>query len=176
MLLNAFETERLILRPLELSDADRLYLLDSDPEVMKYIGVPTLSKPEESTQVIKMIRDQYDRFGIGRFAVVEKDSGLLIGWSGLKFNDSEINGFKNFYELGYRFLPETWGKGYASESGKAFVDKFFDEMKLDNLYAYAHSENGASNHVLTKLGFTKTGTFTEPDGDCFWYEINAKSF
>ncbi|WP_313027983.1 GNAT family N-acetyltransferase [Soonwooa sp.] len=174
MLLNTFETERLILRPLELQDADRLYLLDSNPEVMKYIGMPALTAQEESVKVIEMIRNQYQRFGIGRFAVVEKESGLLVGWSGLKFNDSEINGFKDFYELGYRFLPETWGKGYASETGKAFVDKFFDEMKLKNLYAYAHSENGASNHVLTKLGFTKTGTFTEPDGNCFWYEMTSK--
>ena len=174
MLLNTFETERLILRPLELTDADRMYLLDSDPEVMKYIGMPVLTKPEESVKVIEMIRDQYDRFGIGRFAVVEKDSGLLVGWSGLKFNDSTINAFKDFYELGYRFLPETWGKGYASETGKAFVDKLFDEMKLKNLYAYAHSENGASNHILTKLGFSKTGTFTEEDGDCFWYEMPSK--
>ncbi len=174
MLLNTFETERLILRPLELTDADRMHLLDRDPEVMKYIGMPTLSSVEETRDVIGYIRKQYDDFGIGRFAVVEKESGLLVGWSGLKFNDSEVNGFKDFYELGYRFLPETWGKGYASETGKAFVDKFFDEMKLKNLYAYAHSENGASNHVLTKLGFTKTGTFTEPDGDCFWYEMTSK--
>lgn len=174
MLLEAFETERLFFRPLVLSDADRLFLLDKDPDVMRYIGIPVLEKPEESIKVIEMIQSQYERFGIGRFAVVEKDTGLLIGWSGLKYNDDTVNGHHNFYELGYRFLPETWGKGYATESGKAFIDKAFVDMKLDNLYAYAHTENEASNHILRKLGFLQNGQFTEPDGDCYWYEMTKR--
>ena len=174
MLLQAFETERLFLRPLILADADRLFLLDSDPEVMKYIGVPVLEKPEESIKVIEKIQNQYQRFGIGRFAVVEKESGLLIGWSGLKYYDDTLNGHQDFYELGYRFLPETWGKGYATEAGKAFVDKAFTEIKLENLYACAHIGNQASNHILKKLGFLQNGQFTEPDGECYWYEMTKK--
>ena len=170
------ETERLILRNLVEEDYERLYLLDSDPEVMKYIGMPTLSKVEESKEVVKMIMQQYEENGVGRIAVIEKESELLIGWSGLKLNTSEVNGYQNFYELGYRFLPETWGKGYATESGKASLDYGFNDLKAEIIYAYAHSENQASNHILTKLGFEKNGEFTEPDGICFWYELKKENF
>lgn len=170
------ETKRLILRKLEEADYERLFLLDSNAEVMKYIGMPTLSKVEESKEVVKMIMQQYEDNGVGRLAVIEKESELLIGWSGLKLNTSEVNGHKNFYELGYRFLPETWGKGYATESGKASLEYGFNDLKAEIIYAYAHSENMASNYILTKLGFKKTDEFTEPDGICFWYELKKENF
>lgn len=171
-----FETERLIMRKFVEEDYKRLFLLDSDPEVMKYVGMQPLSDPEESRTVVKMIMQQYEENGLGRLAVIEKESGLLIGWSGLKFHTSEINGHQNFYDLGYRFLPETWGKGYASESAKASLDFGFNELKANEIFAHAHSENTASNKILTKLGFEKKGEFTEPDGICFWYEIKKDNF
>lgn len=170
------ETKRLVLRKFEEADYERLFLLDSNSEVMKYIGMPTLSKVEESKEVVKMIMQQYEDNGVGRLAVIEKESELLIGWSGLKLNTSEVNGYQNFYELGYRFLPETWGKGYATESGKASLEYGFNDLKAEVIYAYAHCENQASNHILTKIGFEKTGEFTEPDGICFWYELKKENF
>lgn len=170
------ETKRLVLRKFEEADYEHLFLLDSNSEVMKYIGMPTLSKVEESKEVVKMIMQQYEDNGVGRLAVIEKESELLIGWSGLKLNTSEVNGYQNFYELGYRFLPETWGKGYATESGKASLEYGFNDLKAEVIYAYAHCENLASNHILTKLGFEKTGEFTEPDGICFWHELKKENF
>lgn len=170
------ETERLILRKLVAEDVDRLFLLDSNPEVMKYIGMPTLSKVDESKEVVKMIMQQYAENGVGRLAVIEKESGLLIGWSGIKLNTSVVNNHQNFYELGYRFLPETWGKGYATESGRASLEYCFNDLKAEKIYAYARSDNQASNQVLTKLGFKKTSEFTEPDGVCFWYEFKKENF
>lgn len=167
------ETERLILRPLNLDDAERLFLLDSNSEVMKYIGVEPLTKLEESKEVIKKIQKQYVENEIGRYAVIEKASNLLIGWCGLKFLTEEINGYSNVYELGYRFLPEYWGKGFATESAKMWLNYGFNEMNIEIIYACAHSENVASNHILRKLGFEEKGTFEDDlDGaKCFWYEM-----
>lgn len=170
------ETQRLILRKFEETDAERLFLLDSDPEVMKYIGVPPLSDITESENVIKMIQQQYLDNGVGRLAVIEKENGLLIGWSGLKLITQEINGYNNIYDLGYRFIPEYWGKGYALESAKASLDFGFNDLKAETIYAHAHSENEGSNHILRKLGFEKTGEFTEPDGICFWYELQHQNY
>ncbi|HEX7869973.1 MAG TPA: GNAT family N-acetyltransferase [Chryseobacterium sp.] len=170
------ETKRLILRKFEEADYKRLFLLDSDPEVMKYIGMPTLSKVEESKEVVKMIMQQYEDNGLGRLAVIEKESGLLIGWSGLKLHTAELNGHKNFYELGYRFLPETWGKGYAFKSAKVSLEFGFNELNVDVVYATVHSQNLASSKILTKLGFENKGEFTEPDGICFWYELKKENF
>lgn len=170
------ETKRLLMRKFEETDVERLFLLDSNPEVMKYIGVPPLSEVHESKNVIKMIQQQYIDNGVGRLAVIEKETGLLIGWSGLKFLTEEINGYKGIYDLGYRFLPEKWGKGYAFESAKASLDFGFNDLKTDTIYAHAHSENTGSNHILKKLGFQKTEEFTEPDGVCFWYELKSENY
>jgi RimJ/RimL family protein N-acetyltransferase len=170
------ETERLILRKFEESDVDRLFLLDSNPEVVKYVGTPPSTDIKESEHVIKMIQQQYKDNGVGRLAVIEKESNLLIGWSGLKFITKEINGYENIYELGYRFLPEFWGKGYAIESAKASLDFGFNDLNRDIIYACAHHENDGSNHILRKLGFVKTGEFEEPDGLCFWYELEREKY
>lgn len=168
-MLNPIETERLILRPLVAEDVHRLFLLDSNPQVMKYVGQPVLTEPSQSRAVIEMIQAQYEKFGIGRFAVIEKESNLLIGWAGLKFVDYEVNGHQDFYEIGYRFLPEFWGKGYATESNKPFVGRAFNEMGVKELFAYAHEGNAGSHHVLQKLGFEIQGDFMESDGRCIWF-------
>jgi len=170
------ETERLYMRPLELCDAERLFLMDSDVEVIKYIGVPPLKEFSQSIETIEFFHKQYETNGIGRFAVIEKESGLLIGWSGLKRITDEVNGHSDFYELGYRFIPEKWGKGYATESTIPFIERAFLDMGVENLYAYAHHENTASHHVLGKLGFTEKESFEEPDSTYIWFDYPAVDF
>lgn len=170
------ETKRLVLRKLEDTDVERIFLLDSNPEVMKYIGVPVLTDINESRNVIRMIQKQYEENGVGRLGVVEKESGQLIGWSGLKLLTHETNGYQNVLELGYRFLPESWGKGYAVEAGIASLDYGFNDLNAEVIYAYAHSEHEVSNHILRKLGFEKTSEFEEPDGICFWYELKREKY
>ena len=173
------ETPRLILREIISEDLDRIFLLDSYPDVMRYIGVEPVQTIEESVETINKIRKQYQENGIGRWAVVEKESNLLIGWSGLKLLTEPINGFKNVYELGYRFLLEFWGKGYATEAGKAVLDYGFNKMNLDTIYACADIENLDSNKILKdKLGFESQGTFVDPldNATCFWYQLENIKF
>lgn len=168
------ETQRLILRKLKIEDAERMFLLDSNPEVMKFVGQPVLTKPEQTQEVIKVIQKQYEENGIGRFAVIEKSTNLLIGWCGLKLLKEEINGFTNIHDLGYRFLPEYWGKGFAKEAGQACIQYAFNEMHLENLYAYADIQNHASHAVLLKLGFTQKNIFEDEGDRCYWYEMKSK--
>ena len=173
------ETPRLILREIISEDVDRIFLLDSNPAVMKYIGVKPLTKIEESEETITKIRKQYEENGIARWAVIEKASNLLIGWSGLKLLTEPLNGFKNVYELGYRFLPEFWGKGFATESGKAVLEYGFNNMNLDKIYACVDIENVDSDRILKhKLGFEPQGTFVDPldDATCNWYELEKEKF
>ena len=173
------ETTRLILREIIVDDVNRIFLLDCNTEVMKYIGVKPVTKLEESVETINKIRKQYQENGIARWAVIEKESNLLIGWSGLKLLTEPINGFKNVYELGYRFLPEFWGKGYATEAGKAVLDYGFNAMNLDVIYACVDIKNVDSDKILkNKLGFESQGTFVDPldNATCFWYELEKVKF
>lgn len=169
------ETKRLILRELEETDFERMFLMDSDPEVMKYLGKPVTSV-EESKEAIRMIRKQYVKNGVGRLAVIEKESGLMIGWCGLKLLKQPVNGYVNTLDLGYRFIPEFWGKGYAMETAIASLDYGFNELEADTIYAYADSGNTGSDYILTKLGFENTGEFEDAGVKCFWYELKREKF
>ncbi len=170
------ETNRLIMRPFEERDAEGLFLLDSNPDVMKYVGGVVSTKIEQSQQMIEFIQKQYKENRVGRLAVIEKSTNTLIGWSGLKYLTSEINGMKNVYELGYRFLPEYWGKGYATETARAALNYAFNEIKTDVVYAMAVTENTGSNRVLQKLGFEELGTFLDDSDLCYWYRLKKENY
>lgn len=148
------ETPRLLLRPLELSDAEAMFEMDKNPEVHKYLWQMPAQTIEENIKVIEYIQKQYAENNIGRFATILKETGEFIGWTGIKYiNDHVENGNTNFYDYGYRINEKFWNKGFATEASKAWLDYGFNEMKIDKMNAYTHFENGASNHVLQKVGF-----------------------
>ena len=170
------ETERLILREIQLSDVDGMFALDSDPEVHKYLGNMPITQKDQAEKYIALLQQQYKDRGIGRWAVIHKETNEFMGWSGIKYlNVSEqMNGVYNVYELGYRFIPKFWGKGYATESAQAWVDYMFNEKGVKSLYAAADIPNKGSVSVLQKVGFKITDEFVfEWKGvksDCYWLE------
>lgn len=165
------ETERLLLRELQLSDADGMFELDSNPNVHLFLGNRPVKHIEESIKYIHFVQKQYKDFGIGRWAVILKETNEFLGWSGIKFITDEINGHKNFYEIGYRFIEKHWGKGYATEAGKAFVDYAFNEIKADAIYAYADAGNENSRRILEKLGLRYVNSFEYEEELEVWYEL-----
>ena len=167
-------TDRLTLRKITIDDIDNIFQLDSNPDVMKYVGVPPVKEKKESAKMVENIINQYEKNGTGRLAVIEKETSQFIGWNGIKLLTDEVNGFKNVYELGYRFLPEFWGKGYATESALACLDLGFNHLNAEKIYAYADISNESSNHILTKLGFENKGTFLDKGDICNWYELEKK--
>lgn len=169
------ETERLILRELVAADAPAIFDLDSDPEVHQFLGNQPLKHIEEALPVIQFIRKQYLDYGIGRWAVVEKESGELIGWSGFKLIRDVVNGHTNYYDLGYRFMRKAWGRGYATESARAMVDYAFNQMDLDAIYAIADVNNMDSRKVLEKSGMKCKGTFLYDDLPHHWFEQHKAS-
>ncbi|KAF2517373.1 GNAT family N-acetyltransferase [Flavobacterium foetidum] len=165
------ETERLILRELQLSDAEGMFELDSNPKVHLFLGNKPVKHIEESIENIKFIQKQFADLGTGRWAVVLKENNEFIGWSGIKYSTDEINNHKNFYELGYRFIEKHWGKGYATEAGQAFVDYAFTEMNVEKLYAYTDAGNENSRRILEKLGFHFVNSFEYNEEIEVWYEL-----
>ena len=159
------ESERLLYRPFELSDAEALYTMDNNPNVHKYLWQKPTLELNESIQTIKYLQKQYNENGIGRFATLLKETGEFIGWTGLKYiNDHVENGYTNFYDYGYRLKEEFWNKGYATEATKAWLDYGFNHMNIKEMNAYTHKENGASNHILSKAGFQLLEEYPNNDG------------
>ncbi|WP_129021882.1 GNAT family N-acetyltransferase [Edaphocola flava] len=171
------ETERLLLREIMEADATDLFEMDSDPDVHRYIYNQPLKQIEEQYKMIDMLQQQYRDYGIARWAVVDKLNGECLGWAGLKFFPEPFNGHQHFYELGYRFKQKHWGKGYATEAGKAIVDYGFTQLNTDNLYAMTDVDNAASQHVLGKLGFRFIEVFEDEDGRPInWYALDKQHY
>lgn len=168
---NPIETERLLLREVVFSDVDGMFELDSNPNVHTYLGNKPVTTIEQSREYIEFLQQQYKDFGTGRWAVILKETNEFIGWSGIKFITDEINNHQNFYEIGYRFIEKHWGKGYATEAGKAFIDHAFSEMKVEAVYAYADEGNDNSRKILEKLGLQFVNSFEHEGEKEVWYEI-----
>ncbi|WP_339893263.1 GNAT family N-acetyltransferase [uncultured Algibacter sp.] len=170
------ETERLILREFRESDLDGMFELDSDPEVHRYLGNKPVKTKEESQRIIASALKQYKERGIGRWAVIEKSSGEFVGWSGLKLNtEYNMNGFTRYYDVGYRLIKRYWGKGFATESGKAAVNYAFNVLKLPELYATTEIGNQASHNALLKIGlhYVEDFYFEEEKLKLRWYKIES---
>jgi RimJ/RimL family protein N-acetyltransferase len=167
------ETERLILRPLELFDAEAMFEMDKNPEVHKYLWQNPTKTVDENIKIIEMVQQQYQERGIGRFATILKETGEFIGWTGIKFvNDHVENGNTNFYDYGYRLNEKFWNKGYATEASIAWLDYAFKQMKIDKMNAYTHAENGASNHILQKVGLKFMEDYPDEHGVTWkWWQM-----
>lgn len=140
-----FESERLRFRELTFDDADNLYQLNKDPEVIKYTGDPPFETVETARLFIYNYKD-YKLNGYGRWAVEVSADGRFIGWSGLKLNELEQ------VDLGYRFHKSEWGKGYATEAAQACLQYGFEKLAMMEIIARADKENLASLKVIEKLG------------------------
>lgn len=168
------ETERLLLRPLELSDAGDFFAMNDNPNVSKYLRIPLRTRDQTEAYIQKII-NEYDKNGIGRFAVVLKETDKLIGFSGLKFRPTEENGFSNVYDLGYRFAEEHWRKGFATEAALTWLDYGFNIMKLPAIHACAVKDNAGSNAVLKKIGFKFVNEYTANNEPHNWYIIENQN-
>ena len=165
------ETDRLLLRPLDFSDAEGMFRLDSNANVHKYLGNNPVKSIEESNHYIENVRNQYLQNGTGRFAVILKDTHEFIGWCGIKFITEPENNHVNFYEIGYRLTEKHWGKGYGYESAKAWLDYGFEKMNIKTIYASAHADNVRSNRILRKIGMLQTEQYYYENLLCNWYEM-----
>lgn len=170
------ETERLIMRELLPMDAEGMFALDSNPNVHQYLGNNPVQSIEQIHGAINSIRNQYLTRGIGRFAVILKETNEFIGWSGLKYTTEPENNHVNFYDLGYRLQEKHWRKGYALESARAWLDYGFNQMNIKTMYTSAHIDNVGSNAILQKIGMIQNGQFYWNDLLCNWYELENKNF
>ncbi|MBW2938378.1 GNAT family N-acetyltransferase [Aureisphaera sp. CAU 1614] len=166
------ETPRLLIRELLDADAEGMFALDSNANVHRYLGNNPIKTIEEAKEIIGKVRKQYKDLGIGRWAMIEKNTGEFIGWTGFKLNTEPVNGHHNFLDLGYRLREEFWGKGYATESAFASLNYICTHGKHDSIYGMAEIDNEASNVILNKkVGMHYVNSFMYDTAHCHFYEI-----
>ncbi|MEU8922832.1 GNAT family N-acetyltransferase [Kitasatospora sp. NPDC048545] len=153
------ETERLVLRPFTAADTDRLFALDDDPEVMRFIngGAPA-GLEAVRTRVLPRLLHDHPCFGTrGYWAAEEKATGAFLGW--FEFRPLDEHG-PAVVELGYRLNQAAWGRGYATEGSLALIDKGFTDLGVDRVTANTMTVNARSRRVMEKSGLSFLRNFT----------------
>ena len=179
------ETPRLILREFTEADAGELFALDSDPEVMRYIGPYQLADVEAYRTLIRTNTIAYyaRHPGYGVWATVEKAGGAFLGWfllrPALDYRFATEAGFRaGDVELGYRFRRAAWGKGYATEGARALVREAFTALGAACVVAAALVGNRASTRVMEKAGLRRAAEFRIPgyDEPAVKYALEKKDY
>jgi ribosomal-protein-alanine N-acetyltransferase len=145
------ETARLRLRPFTTADRDTIHAVYSDPEVMRHVGNGPHRKLEETEAALRIYAGVLARRGYSFLAVCELDGGALVGDAGLY----PLGGQGPDVELGYTLARGVWGRGYATELGRALVEHAFEALRVRRVVAQVEPANVASRHVLEKLGMTE---------------------
>lgn len=163
------ETQRLILRELHMADAEDMLRLHSNPQVQKYTGEDIIRTLEGIHEKIQEKRDEYAKHGFGRWATLLKEKQQFIGWAGLSY----LPEFDEI-DLGYRFLPDYWGAGLATEAAQAILTYGWETLGLSRIIAIAMKDNQASIRVMEKVGmqFEKYAPYEDDGEDVAWYSYD----
>ncbi|MEE9407803.1 MAG: GNAT family N-acetyltransferase [Polaribacter sp.] len=151
-----FETERLLIRKLILEDLDAFHALESNPKVLKYATGNVKSLKENQIELIALIvKYSKSKNDFWIYAIERKSDHKFVGTLALV-----KDGFDD--EIGYRFLEEFWGKGYATELCKELL-KYCKQIGIQKLVGYVVDENIASSKILERFNFKKIKHFISDD-------------
>ena len=168
-----FATERLILRPTSVDDAEFLYQLMNTPKFLLYIGDRNVGSVQQAQAYIESnMLPQLQKRGFSAYTMITKAKHEKIGTCGL-YDREGVDGI----DLGFALLPPHEGMGYGYESSSRLIQAAFEEFALRELKAITTKTNTSSQRLLEKLGFEKVGVKTLPDGheELFLYRIEKKS-
>ncbi len=146
------ETERLLLEPFELGHLNGLHAMDSDPDVMRFLG--PLKTMKETEAAITRVAERWKQLGYAWWALVEKKSSAIVGAACVQ---NTANVPEAPLEIGWRLATAEQGKGYATEAGQAAMDFAFDHLGAEYVIAVADQENTSSHKVMQRLGMTYRG-------------------
>lgn len=166
------ETARLRIRELRDDDLYGIFLLQSDPAVMRYI------RPAETDAAA--VRDRLTHWAeyhaqqpqLGVFAVEMRDTQSFVGYCTARHMDFEAG---RELEVGYVLLPRFAGQGLATELASALTEYLFREMRAARVVAVTDPENMNSQRVLEKCGFQQAGTVQIYGANCLLFEHSLDS-
>ncbi len=139
-----FQTERLVLRPWQESDAEELYKYASDPDIGLSAGWKPHIDVENSREIILNVLCKPETY-----AICLKESEKAIGSIGFHHNDL----FPDEYELGYWIGKPFWGQGFVPEASRELLRYAFENLDMNRIWCAYFEGNAKSRRVQEKLGF-----------------------
>ncbi len=153
------ETERLLLRAIELSDVDDLFEILSDPVVAENDYFYPVDSKEKAISFIERYHRELENNEEITWGIILKENQKLIGTFCLGSFDKDAKRA----EIGYAISQEQWGKGYATEATKQILSYGFKNLKLNRIEATITPGNDSSVKVLEKSGFEREGLVRQRD-------------
>ncbi|MGG5357407.1 MULTISPECIES: GNAT family N-acetyltransferase [unclassified Enterococcus] len=142
------ETERLLLRPVVLTDAADMYEYANDEETTRFV-FPQHQNFEETEY---SIANYFMNAPLGKYAIELKETGKMIGTIDLRIEEST-----DIAEIGYVLNKKYWGKGLVAEAGQSMLTLGFTKLDLVRIFAYHDLNNPNSGRVMEKLHMKKEG-------------------
>ncbi len=159
-------TKRLILKELDISDAEALYRIMQELDKTAICDDRSASPEEEAERRKAYIRNIYQFYGYGQWGVFLRDSRKLIGCCGIEFK--EINGAGE-YELSYLITKEYRRLGYAYEAATAVLKYFTQNYEPDRITVVIDKQNKPSQQLAAKLGMSKGDELVRNRRECYQY-------
>lgn len=155
------ETEKLILRKFELSDAEAMYKnWAGDSEVTKFLTWNAIDSVAASKSIIEGWVDEYKNNNIYQWAIVPKNNGNEpVGAISIVRQDEEVS----MVQVGYCIGRQWWKKGITSEALSALIKFFINEVKVNRIEARFDPRNLNSGKVMMKCGMKYEGTMRKAD-------------
>ncbi len=160
---NQFETERLRFRTFEPGDLEALARINADPVTSRYVGDGEPLSRELTRQWIENSRQNVARHGYGTGAVVLRETGELIGWSGIARPE------EGGEEILYGFDRAFWGRGFGTELLEGLLFWARKTLDLDEVRATVHRDNAASIAMLERAGFALADDGYDGDPETLLY-------
>jgi RimJ/RimL family protein N-acetyltransferase len=167
--LTKLETERLILTPMKMEDADLILKLYNAPNFIKFIGDRNIKTIQDAENYIKnKFLPQIERLGYGNYLITTKVDQKKIGGVGI----FEREGLE-VQDIGFSFLPEFEGKGFGFEAASKLLETAFENFNLKNIAAITSKENIASQKLIEKLGlkYLKTVKLPNEEEELLYYQM-----
>ena len=147
------ETDRLILRGMRVSDTEDMFEYARRPSVTQYLTWNPHTDPAETREYLTYVGQRYRTGDFYDWAVVDRESGHMIGTCGL----TSFNCPHDTAEIGYVLNPAYQGKGLATEAVRRVLDFGFDELGLHRIEAHFMEGNDASRRLMERVGMTFEG-------------------
>jgi len=154
-----FETERLLIKPTSVKDAQLIYEILNSPKWIENVGDRNIKSVENAKDyILTKMQPQLERLGYSNYTIVHKNNNVKIGICGL-YDREGLEGI----DIGFAFLPEYERKGFAFEAAYKIKNAALNEFGIKIISAITSKNNVSSQKLLEKLGLELTGTTKLPN-------------
>lgn len=162
-----FTSPRLHCRRWKVTDRSALLRIYGDVDAMRFVGDGSTLTGDEADLWLRVTADNYDRRGYGMFTLLDRATGVIVGFAGLVHPGGQVEA-----EVKYALARDRWGEGLATEAVVHLLDAAASRFGLGQVIATIAPGHLASQRVVSKAGMTRAPDRTEEDGSVTWvYEV-----